>query len=154
MSIGPVRVFIACVAVLAVSVSACSSSSSSKGESSAQASAEITTTWQSFFSAAGTPDQVQGITAQLSLLYQKAKPPKGLSARVDSVEQESSASCQSNQVPAPCALVTYDLVANGTALLSNSKGYATRVGGKWLVAKTTFCALLALGNKNVPPPGC
>lgn len=135
-------------------VAALASCSSGGGQSSAQATAQITTVWQGFFSGHGSPDQVQGMNAQLRQAYSKSKLPAGLSAHVKSVQLLSSSDCGTNGVPAPCAEVTYDLVAGSTPLLSNSKGYATRVGGNWLVSKTTFCGLEALGNGNTPPAGC
>lgn len=150
MAVNRVRgwlIFAAMVAVLA-------SCSSGGGQSPAQAKAQITTVWQTLFSPNGSPDQIQGMNSQLRQAYQKVKPPAGLTANVKSVQLLSSSECSTNGVPSPCARVTYDLDAGGKAILANSQGYAARVGGKWLVSKTTFCALVALSNGGKPPAGC
>jgi hypothetical protein len=129
----------------------------SSGQSPAQAKAEITSTWETFFSANGNANQLQGMTPQLLQTYKtkvSTALPKGLSAKVKSIDLQSGSACQANGVPSPCATVTYDLDAGGSTLLPGSKGYAARTGGKWLVSKATFCSLLALESGGTPPAGC
>ena len=148
------RYFAVVLAAVAAVAAACGGSS---GQSPAQATAEITSTWETFFSANGKADQIQGLTPQLQQTYNKdvsSVLPKGLGAKVKSVQLQSSSDCKSNGIPAPCAKVVYDLVDKGSTLLPNAQGYAARTGGKWLVSKNTICALLALGNGNTPPAGC
>jgi hypothetical protein len=125
------------------------------GQSPAQAKSQITATWEAVFAPNSSPNLIQGMTPQLQTAFQKSKAASSsTTAQVTSVQLLSSSDCKSNNVPTPCAKVTYNLSVKGTVVLNNSQGYATRVGGKWLVSKTTFCALLALGSGGVPPAGC
>jgi hypothetical protein len=144
------------VVVLVAAAVAAAGCGGSGGQSPAQATAQITTTWQTFFSKNGSADQIQGMNAQLRQAYKKSTAvlPKSISAQVKSVQLLGGSDCQSNGIPAPCAKVTYDLVENGSAVLSGAQGYAARTGGKWLVSKNTFCALEALGSGGTPPAGC
>jgi hypothetical protein len=161
------RSLFAVVASAVLVVSACGSSSkkaqppattatTQPAESPQQATQEITTTWEAFFGSTGTISQLQD-GSQLNALYVKNKTSPlaaGSSANVKSVQLLDAAGCQSPGIPSPCALVTYDILLKGKVVLPGSKGYATEIGGKWLVSKTTFCALLALQNGSVPPAGC
>jgi len=118
--------------------------------------AAITVTWESFFGPSGNAYEIQGMNAVLQPAYTKSRSGslgKGSSATVSSVKMQTAASCASNQVPSPCAEVTYNILINGTVALPNATGYATEVGGKWLVAKATFCALESLEDGS-PPAGC
>jgi hypothetical protein len=129
----------------------------SSGQSPAAAKQEITTTWEAFFNMGkGSLSQLEN-GQQLQAVYQKnLQNPlaKQATAKVHDVTLLSTADCNANGVPSPCAQVTYDIVINGQPALAGSKGYATKQNGAWKVSKTTFCALVALGNNNQPPPGC
>jgi hypothetical protein len=147
------HLFIGLVAMTAFAVGCVGSS----GQSPAAATSEITSTWEAFFGPTGNANQVQGMDAQLQQVYQKAKTTQataGLTAHVSSVVLQANSDCQTNGIPAPCAKVTYDLLLAGKPALSGATGYATRVAGKWLVSKNTFCALEALGNGGKLPSGC
>jgi hypothetical protein len=123
--------------------------------SSVPPTAAITSVYESFFGSTGSAAEVQGMTPQLQAAYVKSRSGslgKGTSATVSKVVVQSSAACKSAGVPAPCAEVTYTIAVNGTPALPNATGYATKQGGKWLVAKATFCALEAL--EGSPPAGC
>jgi hypothetical protein len=48
--------------------------------------------------------------------------------------------------------VTYTVLLNGTPALENQQGAAVKVDNQWLVAASTFCALLTL--EGGPPPVC
>jgi hypothetical protein len=158
------RNLFAVLAGAALLVSACSSSKSSKAakattttESPAQAQQEITTTWEAFFSPGTSSTSMLEDGAQLNALYQKnlSSPlAKTASAKVKTVQLLDVPGCQSPGIGYPCAAVTYDILLSGKPTLIGSKGYATKVNGKWLVSKTTFCALLALQNGGTPPAGC
>ena len=77
-------------------------------------------------------------------------------ATVSAVTTEPASSCSDSGLPSPCASVRYSILGKGgKALLSNSKGYAVYVGGRWLVAKETICGLLALAaGGGGEPAGC
>lgn len=126
-------------------------------ESTAAEVAQVKTVWQTFFSSTGTAGQIQGMNPQLQQAYDKATStlfPKGLTADVASVVPQTTSSCQTTGVPSPCAAVTYSLFVDNSPELPNAQGYAVEVGGQWLVAKSTFCALDALGNGGTEPAGC
>ena len=151
-----VRHLVVGLIAVAATATACGGGGSSS-ESPAQATSQVTSTWESFFSASGKASQIQGLNPQLQAAYTKAVGtlfPKGLSSKVHSVTLLSNSDCQSNGIPTPCAKVTYDLDAKGSTLLPNAEGYATRTGGTWYVSKNTFCALLALSSGGTPPAGC
>jgi hypothetical protein len=80
-------------------------------------------------------------------------------ARVNSVTLLFASACRSAKVTAPCAMVKYDILAgSGAAVLPNQNGYASYVGGRWVVARQTICGLLDLFYEaqklKGPPPGC
>jgi hypothetical protein len=123
--------------------------------SSAQATAAITTVWESFFGPHGTANQVQGVTPALQTAFTRLKGSplgQGISAKVTSVVVQPDSACQADGVPAPCATVSYNLLKGGAVVLPNATGYATQHNNTWLVAKSTFCSLLAL--QGGAPAGC
>jgi hypothetical protein len=65
--------------------------------------------------------------------------------------QKSSASVSAVRVAGDLAYVTFTVKSNGAALLVGAQGYAVREGGRWKVAATTFCGLLALQG-DAPSP--
>ena len=81
-------------------------------------------------------------------------------ANVDDVSFLDSATCTQQNLPSPCAQVTYDILGQGgTVILANNRGYAVSVeNGTWLVATNTVCGLLDLfyeaEGKTGTPPGC
>lgn len=52
------------------------------------------------------------------------------------------------------AQVRYALSINHHVVLANATGQAVLVNGKWVVAKTTFCGLVSLGEPGKKIPGC
>lgn len=52
------------------------------------------------------------------------------------------------------AQVLYALSINHHVVLPNATGKAVLVNGKWVVAKTTFCGLVGLGEPGKKIPGC
>jgi ABC-type phosphate/phosphonate transport system substrate-binding protein len=133
---------LAAIGALAVAVlmgaSACGGGSSN---STAKQTAEITTAYTSFFNAS-TPAATRlaslqngaNYTPQLTQLGKLM--PSTLGAKVDSVA-----------ITGNTAAVTYELINNGQSLLGKpSTGSAVKVGGKWLVASSTFCGLASLAG--------
>jgi hypothetical protein len=143
------------IAVAVFALAACGGSSKPKNESPAVATPQITAIWQAFFGPAGTGADVQGATSAMISAYAKAKTGplgKGAAAKVLSITLLGSSSCTSDGVPPPCASLKYDVLVNGADDLPNATGYATDVTGKWLVAKSSFCGLMAL--ESATPAGC
>jgi hypothetical protein len=103
----------------------------------------ITTAWETFFNAAGTVDAhvallEDGSVFKAELTTAAASPEsKGLTAKVVKVV-----------VTGDTAAVTYNLLKNGTALLTEANGVAVKSGGTWKVSKMTYCQLA-----NLQSPG-
>lgn len=140
-----------CAAVaLVATVTACGSSSPSSthtskspaAKSSSSAVSQITTNWQTFFSAkTPTSDRVSLLQdgSQFQSLIQ-AQSGGGLAS-------QASAKVTHVTVNSPSqATVKYDILLNGTPALSNQTGTAVYEDGTWKVGVTSFCGLLTLEN--------
>ena len=55
-------------------------------------------------------------------------------------------------VDADHANVTYTLLLDDAAVLDHLPGAATRVGGRWLVTRRTYCDVSTQGATEIPPP--
>ena len=115
------------------------------------AKAEIKATWETFFAEGTTTDRAVAIlqNGEKHRAFIQSEVDKGLkkgtSAAVHDIMLED---------PPVTAVVTYDIVVNGTPALRGSTGRAVYVNGHWLVSEETNCSLEALGNGNTPPPDC
>jgi hypothetical protein len=159
---------------LAAVLAACSSDSSSSATSSSSPSSSATATlsgaasssagpvndeaavrtlWTTFF---GSSDPaVEGPLLEggdkLQAVLTQAASQGSFPAKVSSVTFPSDTDCTTHDVPAPCALVTYDITdAAGNVQLPNVTGYATFINGTWLVSRTSYCDLVALGGQTCP----
>ena len=116
----------------------------------AAAKAEITTTWETFFSSkTGTADAIallengDQLGPALKKAQQEDKATGGnRSAKVKKITFTSATN----------ANVNYILHAGGTTL--NSAGVAVLQDGKWKVSQITFCTLVILGNNQKPVKSC
>ncbi|MGH9303210.1 MAG: hypothetical protein ACRDZ5_02235 [Acidimicrobiales bacterium] len=76
-------------------------------------------------------------------------------AKVNAVSLKSGGACSQETLSSPCAAVVYDVLSpKGKVVLANAKGFAVYVAPRWLVSKTTICALLTIDNGGKAPPGC
>ncbi|HUY63509.1 MAG TPA: hypothetical protein VMV14_03235 [Acidimicrobiales bacterium] len=159
---------------LSLGAAACSSGAHSAATTTttmalnpATAQASINTAYSTLFTfsdkSVGDKEAViQGGTALKTALAQALASPLSSSstgARVDTTLILYGLGCSSQQLPSPCAKVTYDILgASGAPSLAGQTGYAVYLGGKWLVAKATICGLLGLfytaSGKTGSPPGC
>ena len=111
--------------------------------------AAITAAWESFFNATGTVDGhvallEDGAAFKDELAAVAASPQsKGLTARVVKVV-----------VTGDRAAVTYNLLKDGTALLTAAEGVAVKDGGTWKVSKLTYCQLARLQNPSGKHASC
>ena len=143
--------------VMAITLTACgssspSTSSSSKPPSSAAASpspssnsaavAEITTNWETFFSAK-TP-----LSQRISLLQDGPQLQSAVQGLLgSSFASAASAKVTNVTVTSPTqASVTYDILVGGTPELTNQKGTAVYEDGVWKVGVSSFCSLASLAN--------
>jgi hypothetical protein len=137
---------------LAGSLAACGGGSGGKTATSptadpAAAKAAITHLYETFFSASiPTAQTMLQDGASLGKAFSIANKLKGTT-------KESSKVKKVVLTGATTANVTFSLSGNGTVLIPSSDGKAVYVGGKWLVAKQTFCTLVSLGHPQ-PIPNC
>jgi hypothetical protein len=95
-------------------------------------------------------------SAKIGDAYKQAEAKAGTAAtqsssKVSAVQLLSIDDCNTNLGESvPCAKVTYDLLVNGTPVLSGQIGYAVYVDGQWKVSQVTDCALSHLGGVDCP----
>ena len=168
----PIRARLALVlAGTAIVAAACSSSSSSSSTTPppnpATAQADIQTVYNNFFnlsdkSVTKTVAAIQngsGLTTAINEAFASQLSASATGATVSSATILSASDCKAQNLPTPCAKVTYSILGpGGQVLLANSGGYAVYSNGKWLVAHVTVCGLFELlyqtENKTGTPPGC
>ncbi len=128
--------------------SSAASSSSSTGNSAA--AAQITANWEKFFSSSTPTAQrvslLQNGSKFTTAINDLASLPlaSGIGAKVTNVVVNSPTK----------ATVTYNLTANGTALLSNQSGTAVYQDGTWKVGDASLCALFKLVPGGTVPSAC
>jgi hypothetical protein len=112
--------------------------------------AAVTATWEGFFDGSAPVD------SHIALLEDGAKFRPELTAQAkDPTNAPLRAKVTDVVVSGTSATVTYDLTSKGgVVLLGGSTGEAVKVGGKWLVSKKTYCALVTLQDSSVAHPGC
>ena len=122
------------------------------------AKAAITSQWEGFFDGSTSMDsrlaKLESGQQLTSVLQGFSSQAATSTAKVTAITLLGDPDCTDNGVSAPCAKVTYDILVKGAVALPNSIGYAVDVNGTWLVSKSTFCTLAALGNGNKTPTGC
>jgi hypothetical protein len=107
----------------------------------------ITANWTAFF------NPKEPVAKRIALLEDGQQLSAAVTAQAKSAEAaESSSKVVSVSVlSATQAKVTYDILLNGTPVLKNQSGAAVLQDGRWKVADSSFCGLLALqGAKSVP----
>jgi len=159
------------VAGVAVLAAACSSSSSSSSTTPppnpATAQADIQTVYNSFFnlsvkSVDKTVAAIQNgasLQAAVNEAFASSLSASATGATVSSATVLSASDCKAQNLPSPCAKVTYSILGpGGQVLLANSGGYAVYSNGHWLVSHVTVCGLFELlyqtESKTGTPPGC
>jgi hypothetical protein len=112
--------------------------------------AEIKTNWETFFNGK-TPTAQRIKLLQHGTIFEpviaaqsKSSLASGASAKVTAVTMVSSTQ----------AKVTYSVLENGTAMLSNQSGEAILSNGTWQVADSSFCTLLAMEAGGKAPSVC
>ena len=132
-----------------------SSAPGTTAATSAAASPEVTTAFRTFFDHfAGDPALLEdGETLRAGIDSLRSVPQAAtVTVEVHQAKGLDDAGCTSAGVAAPCAELSFDLVVNGEPAVPNQTGYAVQQGGRWKVAKTTFCSLAGLGGSL--PAGC
>jgi hypothetical protein len=164
---GWLAIVLAGTALMAAACSSSSSSSTTPPPNPAQAQAQLQTVYNTFFNLADKSvdaklaaiqngESVRAATTD-ALNSQLASSSTG--ATVSQATLLTSSQCKAQNLPYPCAKVTYSILGpGGQVLLANSGGYAVYINGKWYVAKQTVCGLFQLlyqtEQKSGTPPGC
>jgi hypothetical protein len=155
-----VRARVLLVVLALATVAACGGSSDRSSEAAASpspsvdpaaaATQEITANGEAFFKGGGTVD------SHIALLEDGEKFRPELTAQAkDPGNAALSAHVTDVKVDGDTALVTYDLLGKGGAvLLGGSTGQAAKVGGTWKVSKKTYCQLVTLQDSTVTHAGC
>jgi hypothetical protein len=139
-------------ASIAISAAACGGSSSGGASSNPTANptaakAAITTLYQSFFSSPiPKAETMLEDGTSLGKAFQIANKLKGNATEAAKVKTVTLTGPTT-------ANVTFELDANGSPILPSSDGKAVYLNGHWVVAKETFCNLVALGYSK-PIPNC
>ncbi len=134
---------------LAATTAACGSSSPSSSSTSkppatpsASAVSQITTNWETFFSAKTPTSQRVNLLQDGSQFQSVIQAQSG-----GGLASQASAKVIKVTVNSPSqATVKYDILLSGTPALSNQTGTAVYQDGTWKVGVTSFCGLLTLEN--------
>ncbi len=123
-------------------------------EDEAAAEAAIRETWTAFFATTDVSVQVTLLEdgeALREAVAQSAEAGTAFPSEVTSVVFLDDSECSAQEVPSPCAEVTYDILdPSGAPVLPDVTGHATLVGDRWLVSRATFCNLVELGGATCP----
>ncbi len=60
------------------------------------------------------------------------------------------ARCAALGITGACATVTFDLLVSGMPALVAQAGAAVQSNGRWLVASSAWCAVVAIGGESCP----
>jgi hypothetical protein len=120
------------------------------------AQAAVKTMWQTFFNGVVPIPHRLGLLQDgqqfASFVHEQAKTSLGALVLAASAKVSAVA-----LLPPDHASVTFSVLLGGKPVARNLSGTAVYAGGRWLVAKTTFCILLrvAYGKKShVIPAAC
>ncbi len=153
-------------ALVAVGVlaAACSSSASVSLPSASVTRAQVTHAYETLFDMAH-PD----VAADAAVVQDGSKLAPGIAqeiatplaheaagATVQSVKVYSASGCRSEDLPYPCAKVSYTILlpSLSTGNMTGLSGWAVYQHKRWLVAKSTVCALFTLAGNGISPQGC
>lgn len=136
-----------------------STSASSSTVNPARAASEVTTGWEAFFD--GHPGGAKAKAALLedgksleeTLARNLTNPSLATAAKVESVTVLDPGECRAAGVgTSVCAKVNFIEVGPGAQPMNPNvlSGYAVYSGGRWLVSRATFCALLSRRGGGCP----
>lgn len=128
--------------ILSVGLCACGGSSNN----SASNIASIKKAWTSFFSGKTSVAEKVNYLQNGSQFKQIISEAMGLSVAKTLAVTISKVDVTSSSA----ANVVYSLSLGGQTALKNQTGTAIKVAGKWLVADSSFCALVSLEGQSVP----
>jgi chitodextrinase len=126
-------------ATASASASATSSSSAGSSASLTGTAKAIAANWVTFFNAK-TP-----LATRVSLLENGSTFSSALQTQLKSAAaSETSAKVTAVSVASSTAVVTWNLLLNGSVALPNQKGQAILQNGTWKVSDASYCGLLSL----------
>jgi hypothetical protein len=117
----------------------------------------IRAAFETFYDGAGTT--VDAKVAALedgeryrSMLEDASANPQFQSLTIDirEIRMTADSECGGLGATAPCAVVTHDLLVAGAPMLVAQDSIAVQVDGTWLVAASSWCAVVAIGGETCP----
>ncbi|MDO8364916.1 MAG: hypothetical protein Q7V88_18645 [Actinomycetota bacterium] len=119
--------------------------------------AEIRAAFETFFGGAATPLDAKVAVLQEGEQYRSMLADASADAQFQSLTIDirdirllADAECAALDLDAPCAVVTHDLLVSGAPALVAQESAAVQVDGRWLVAASAWCAVVALGGETCP----
>ena len=119
--------------------------------------AEITSAFLAFFDGSGTTvdekvDLLQSGETYRAMLEAAAANEQfqTMTADIRDVRLLDDPECREAGVPGPCALVIHDLLVSGLPMAVAIESPAVRLEDRWVVAATTWCAVVEIGGAACP----
>lgn len=110
--------------------------------------AAVTKAYNTFFDPANPPAVTETVLQDGAAFHDAIV---GLSATAK--QQKTGITVKGVSLHTPhVAVVTFDILSNGSPVAQNQTGYAILENGTWKVAGGTFCGLISL--QGTPPPVC
>lgn len=132
----------------ATTSAAVTDTSSSAAPASADVTAAVTKAYNTFFDPANPPSVTETVLQDGTAFHDAIV---GLSATAK--QQKTGITVKGVSLHTPhVAVVTFDILSNGSPVAQNQTGYAILENGAWKVAGGTFCGLISL--QGTPPPVC
>jgi len=75
---------------------------------------------------------------------------QSLTIDIREIRLATDGECAGLGATAPCAVVTHDLLVAGAPMLVAQQSVAVQVDGSWLVAASSWCAVVAIGGETCP----
>jgi hypothetical protein len=117
----------------------------------------IRVAFETFYDGAGTTVDAKIAVLQdgaryRSMLEDASANPQFQSLAIDirEIRLADDGECAGLGASAPCAVVTHDLLVAGAPMLVAQDGIAVQVDGTWLVAASSWCAVVAIGGETCP----
>lgn len=117
----------------------------------------IRAAYETFFNGAGSDVDTKVAVLQdgdryRSMLADASADPQFQSLTIDirDITLATADQCAALGEVAPCALVTFDLLVGGMPALVGQQSAAVEVDGKWLVAASAWCTVVAIGGETCP----
>lgn len=132
--------------------------STTTGATAAEDATEaIRAAFETFYDGAGTTVDAKVAVLEdgeqyRSMIEDASANPQFQSLTIDirEIRLAADSECAGFGATAPCAVVTHDLLVAGAPMLVAQESAAVEVDGTWLVAASSWCAVVAIGGESCP----